>query len=267
MVLAFGDASQEGYGAVVHLRSTTSIGDVRVNLICAKSKVSPFNLVSIIWLELCAAVLVSTLVKHVIIAYRNRVVISKIHAFSDSTTVIQWLNSRESKGIFVANRMHHIWEQLPTALWRHVAGETNPADCLSRGLTPIQLLNHPCWLSGPSWLQLAEENWPVTDWKRGEGSPPPAEAVSIVGEDEDIIPLYGLGMKSSSWMLSLRTIVHKFLFSKILQIYKNISAADLWEAEIVLIETIQRKHFQQSSSKLRGLNLVLTQLISLSFRF
>ncbi|KAG5867771.1 hypothetical protein JTB14_025288 [Gonioctena quinquepunctata] len=131
MVLAFGDASQEGYGAVLFLRSTTSIGYVTVNLVCAR-----YNLVFSPRLELCATVLVSKLVKQVTSAYRDRVVLPKIHAFSYSTTVIQWLSSGEFKEIFVANRVHHIREQLPTALWCHVS--------------LVQLLNHPCWLSGPS---------------------------------------------------------------------------------------------------------------------
>lgn len=94
-LLAFSDASQQGYGAVVYVRvaaeSGSSLNDIEVRLVCAKSKLAPVKLVTIPRLELCAALLLSKLVKHVVEIYSTRVLISKIFAFSDSTVVLNWL--------------------------------------------------------------------------------------------------------------------------------------------------------------------------------
>ncbi|XP_074042001.1 uncharacterized protein [Leptinotarsa decemlineata] len=44
MLVAFADVSMEGYGAVVYVRTVTENGEIAVNLLCAKSKVSPSRL-------------------------------------------------------------------------------------------------------------------------------------------------------------------------------------------------------------------------------
>ncbi|KAG5878722.1 hypothetical protein JTB14_032835 [Gonioctena quinquepunctata] len=47
MLVAFADASMDGYDAVVYVRTVTGNGEITVNLLCAKSKVSPFKVVTI----------------------------------------------------------------------------------------------------------------------------------------------------------------------------------------------------------------------------
>ncbi|KAG5881647.1 hypothetical protein JTB14_036756 [Gonioctena quinquepunctata] len=51
MLVAFADASMDAYGAVVYMRTVTENGEITVNLLCAKSKVSPFKVVTIPRLE------------------------------------------------------------------------------------------------------------------------------------------------------------------------------------------------------------------------
>ncbi|GFG30486.1 hypothetical protein Cfor_11063, partial [Coptotermes formosanus] len=41
------------------------------------------------------------------------------------------------------------------------SGKDNPSDCLSRGLLPSQLLDHPTWMHGPTWLQNPVTEWPI----------------------------------------------------------------------------------------------------------
>ncbi|XP_011861147.1 PREDICTED: uncharacterized protein LOC105558193 [Vollenhovia emeryi] len=53
-----------------------------------------------------------------------------------------------------------IQETLPHAIWKFVPGTDNPADCATRGLTPIQLANHAAWWTGPSWLRQNPSSWP-----------------------------------------------------------------------------------------------------------
>ncbi|KAG5885112.1 hypothetical protein JTB14_017287 [Gonioctena quinquepunctata] len=59
MLVAFADASMDGYGAVVYVRTVTENGEITVNLLCAKSKVSLFKVVTIPRLELVAALFLS----------------------------------------------------------------------------------------------------------------------------------------------------------------------------------------------------------------
>ncbi|KAG5867227.1 hypothetical protein JTB14_008186 [Gonioctena quinquepunctata] len=59
MLVAFADASMDGYGAVVYVRTVTENGEITVNLLCAKLKVSPFKVVTIPRLELVAVLLLS----------------------------------------------------------------------------------------------------------------------------------------------------------------------------------------------------------------
>ena len=84
-----------------------------------------------------------------------------IYAWTDSTIVLSWLigNPRCFK-IYVSNRVSSIIEHIPPDHWNHVNGVEKPADHVSRGLFPSQLLNCRVWLEGPPWLKLPPFQWP-----------------------------------------------------------------------------------------------------------
>ena len=63
-LIGFADASQCAYGACVYIRAGSS-SKVIVNLLTAKSKVSPLKIISIPRLELCAALLLARLASNV----------------------------------------------------------------------------------------------------------------------------------------------------------------------------------------------------------
>ncbi|XP_039450128.2 uncharacterized protein LOC120429053 [Culex pipiens pallens] len=44
--------------------------------------------------------------------------------------------------------------------WLHVSSKNNPADCASRGITPLELLMHPLFY-GPSWLKEIKNYWRI----------------------------------------------------------------------------------------------------------
>ncbi|XP_058817061.1 uncharacterized protein LOC131680357 [Topomyia yanbarensis] len=78
-----------------------------------------------------------------------------------STTVLQWLRGNPSRWkTFVANRVSQI--QLSTDLnrWKHVPGVDNPADDISRGLSPTDILNSTRWWTGTPWLSRSPDFWP-----------------------------------------------------------------------------------------------------------
>ncbi|XP_062541559.1 uncharacterized protein LOC134209578 [Armigeres subalbatus] len=45
--------------------------------------------------------------------------------------------------------------------WRHVPGNTNPADLISRGILPNNIRDNELWWHGPTWLKQDPGEWPV----------------------------------------------------------------------------------------------------------
>ena len=72
--------------------------------------------------------------------------------WTDSVTVLQWLQSADKKNVFVANRAADILENSTIDEWKHVKSEINPSDIGTRGST-IEKLTESDWLSGPIWLK------------------------------------------------------------------------------------------------------------------
>lgn len=157
----FADSSKFAYGAVIYLRIIKG-NEVKVNLIQAKTKVSPIKpLLTIPRLELCAATLLAKLTRKVFDALR--IENCTVHLWSDSTDVLFWLSDHPSRWpIFIANRCSKIHTLVPEASWRHVRGIENPADCISRGLKPSDLLNYQLWWQGPKWLTDDNEPFAMT---------------------------------------------------------------------------------------------------------
>ena len=44
--------------------------------------------------------------------------------------------------------------------WTLVDSNNNPADIVSRGAKPIDLLNNKFWFEGPEFLELNDDRWP-----------------------------------------------------------------------------------------------------------
>ncbi len=54
------------------------------------------------------------------------------------------------------NRVCEIRKLIPPEFWNHCSGKGNPADILSRGLSPLELSVNSLWRNGPDWLQRGE---------------------------------------------------------------------------------------------------------------
>ncbi|KAJ0169568.1 hypothetical protein K1T71_014753 [Dendrolimus kikuchii] len=143
----FSDASNIAYAAVVYSRIIDSNGVIHTNLLTAKSKLSVPRL------ELCGAVLVSKLL--IEIAEVMNVPKANIHAWTDSSVVLAWLNDHPSRWkTYVANRTSEILSLLANSQWAHVQSKENPADIVSRGASSSSLLSSDLWKQGPSWLRI-----------------------------------------------------------------------------------------------------------------
>lgn len=155
----FSDASQKAYGACIYLRTTDISNTIHVNLLVSKTRVAPLKTVSIPRLELCAAKLLSELFQKVIKSLTLK--INGHFLWSDSTVTLAWIRTPPHMlQIFVGNRVKEIQANTNICYWNYVPTTSNPADLLSRGLSPRNLLNSSLWFNGPPWLKLHPEMWP-----------------------------------------------------------------------------------------------------------
>uniref|UniRef100_A0A2H1VWV5 SFRICE_018011 n=1 Tax=Spodoptera frugiperda TaxID=7108 RepID=A0A2H1VWV5_SPOFR len=231
----FSDASQVAYGACVYLRSHNLAGDVKVNLLCAKSKVAPLKPTTIPRLELCAALLAAKLCKTVTSSLRCEV--NRIIYWCDSSVVLSWLNGNSAKlKTFVANRVAEINELTDSSSWRYVPTDQNPADLISRGVSPDQITNLNLWWSGPNFLIQPECDWPYLNKLMNETDLPEMKSTSAVVQ-EPVTEILKIDKFSS--FLKLRRIF-----------------AYRWQKEYVA-ELQQRSKWRTKSASLKVGDLVL----------
>ncbi|XP_037816930.1 uncharacterized protein LOC119607192 [Lucilia sericata] len=156
----FVDASQDAFAAVCYFRIQHE-NECKVAFVMGKIRCAPLKLMSIPRLELQAAVLGVRMSR--IIQQNHEVCISSIHFWSDSQTVIQWINSTERRfKAFVSHRIAEILNISTPQQWRHVPSQQNPADAGTRVSLPPKFDNNGIWISGPKYLQADSSSWPKT---------------------------------------------------------------------------------------------------------
>ncbi|KAJ8928836.1 hypothetical protein NQ314_018543 [Rhamnusium bicolor] len=84
----------------------------------------------------------------------------------------------------------------------------NIADCLSRGLTPAPFIEHSAWLSGPHWLKLETDKWPIQHVAENN-SLTSEEKITVVLPTivDEYNPLRNLMLRISSWSKLCRITV------------------------------------------------------------
>ncbi|KAJ8968842.1 hypothetical protein NQ317_017895 [Molorchus minor] len=154
----FSDASLSAYGCCIYVRTVDGFGNSHVNLLCAKSKVSPLKCITIPRLELCGALLLAQLIDKV--KFSLDIKFETIYLWCDSTIVLAWIKSVPTKyKIFIANRVAEIQSLTNTSNWHYINTLENPADVISRGLNPQDLINNTLWWCGPNWLREHHNSW------------------------------------------------------------------------------------------------------------
>ena len=75
--------------------------------------------------------------------------------------VYAWImNDCKLYKIFVQNRLLEIRRNLEKTSWKLINSRSNPADIISRGCQPMQLINNELWFNGPKYLCFPENTWP-----------------------------------------------------------------------------------------------------------
>lgn len=140
----FFDASVKAYGAACYLVVADSSGTVVSNLICAKSRMAPIKTVSLPRLELCTAVLLAELIDRLKFILSCK--INKVVYWTESTIILSWIWSDPVRwSTFVVNRTATIQRLSSQTDWRHVPSHLNPADVVSRGMSPQDLKSCSLW--------------------------------------------------------------------------------------------------------------------------
>ena len=125
----------------------------------SKSRVAPLKIVTLPRLELLAAVVNTRLTRFVADSLKRD--ISRVVLWSDSTVALHWLKRPPSNWMpFVANRVSEIQLTWSPEHWRHCPGNDNPADLLTRGVGPKDLIGNKKWFKGPWWLDQPSNKWP-----------------------------------------------------------------------------------------------------------
>lgn len=267
----FSDASDQGYGAAIYIRSEDSNGNRACHLICAKSRIAPTERRSTARLELCGGVVLANLMQQVEKAFIFK--LDKKFCWMDSAIALHWLKKSPSQlQPFVANRVSEIQELSKDITWRHVRGEDNPADMISRGLLPEEIINNNMWWHGPAFLMSQESQWPASIVTIDPEEPAfKAEfkkihslTVTKSHVEQDTNPFITM-IENSSRLYTIKkqlAPIMRFIFN--VRARKNnkqkrtgpIRAEDILDAETSLARIYQTKMFPDDIAKLRSGNRV-----------
>lgn len=265
-LVAFADASEKGFGCLVYLRMEHPHKEAETHLLRAKSKVAPLKTLSIPRLELNAAHLLSKVLRS-LTELKGRLKISQVVCFSDSKNVLGWLQTPPYQlKIYVANRVVQILESTSPSEWNYIPSKLNPADCLSRGLTPRQLKTHSLYWHGPDFLRLPISEWPhsVID------SPvelPELKPISLMSQNprNDLLIYFD---KFSSFLRLQRVMAYVIRYQNILLKKVShsgpLSSEELNFALYTYIKLVQREFFREELSLLNQGKPILGNLRKLS---
>ncbi|XP_043064802.1 uncharacterized protein LOC122320700 [Drosophila ficusphila] len=130
-------------------------GEREVHLLFSKSRVAPLTVSK---LEFCTALILAQLMRDV----RNMDLFDcPFYCWSDSAVALSWISDEPSRfQVFSANRISLIQELSSGMNWRYVPIDCNPADILSRGASPTELLEFALWFRGPAFLLKIQHDWP-----------------------------------------------------------------------------------------------------------
>ncbi|XP_053698661.1 uncharacterized protein LOC128745608 [Sabethes cyaneus] len=252
----FCDASTRAYGACIYVRAVLSNGDIFANLLTAKSKVAPLGnskrnpTVCLPRLELSAALLLSHLFEKVESSVNLQ---AKGFFWTDSTIVYHWLSSSPSRWkTFVANRVSEIQQLTAKGIWGHVPGLENPADVISRGMSPNELKDFAAWWNGPDWLRQPPRFWPSLSAPVQPECPPDQLEEKSIALPVQVLPPNELFSLYSSFtrLLRITTLIRRFIHNSNPQnreVRRNglVTTAELREATENLVRIAQVERFTQ----------------------
>uniref|UniRef100_A0A1I7X800 Integrase catalytic domain-containing protein n=1 Tax=Heterorhabditis bacteriophora TaxID=37862 RepID=A0A1I7X800_HETBA len=153
----FVDASGHTYGAVTYLRINHN-NKVTTDILFTKNRLCPIQGMTIPKLELMALLVGSRMVRF--LHEQLDITISETYIWSDSSCALHWLNITKDLPRFISNRVKEILKISDFTSFRHLPSQDNPADIITRGMIPEELVDSKLWWNGPSWLLQSKDLWP-----------------------------------------------------------------------------------------------------------
>lgn len=185
--------------------------------------------------------------------------------WTDSNVVLGYIsNDSRCFHVFVANRIQQIRDHTEPFQWNYVSSGENPADIASRGATADELKSGKLWFNGPTFLWTSTEPFksPTTkspallendpEVKRGQVFDTKMECT----ESTNLLDQLEC---NSDWTKAKRIVARCLKFKLKLKHFKRLglnqnmkqlSVADLQDAEAAIIRMIQRDAFQEEVSAL-----------------
>jgi len=257
----FCDASEEAYGSTMFVRSKDENGRWHSRLLCARTRVAPLKGSTIPRLELNGALTLAQLAKKTAEAWGLR--INDIHLWTDSTVVLGWLKSQTSRlKTYVANRVNQILEITDAEQWRHVRTDENPADILSRGVTPSELQDKVLWWNGPHWLAEDESQWvqytiPLIPEDQIPEKRPIKLALVTVNHLDNLFKAYSSWRRLVSAVAWISRFIRYLKAKKKVRDPKFLTVPELKEAEMIILRQVQAECFGREITTLERQNEVL----------
>ncbi|XP_071057316.1 uncharacterized protein [Onthophagus taurus] len=242
----FSDASEVAYGACAYLLSIDGKGNKRCKLLCAKGKVAPIKSMTIPRLELCAAYVSAKLAQKVIESLRLQ--IKCCTYWTDSQVVLGWINASTSiLKPFVRNRVAEIQEKTDVLAWRYVPTGENPADLLSRGVSPVALKDAFLWWHGPEWLLQPETVWPKKHKDYATNTLPEIKScvTSVVESFEFPFERFSNLNRLQGCVAYLQRFITNCKVAKEKRITGVLTLEELEQAMVILIKITQAEAFGQ----------------------
>lgn len=249
-IIAFSDGSDRGYGSAIYTRNLDNPENPEVRLLLSKSKVGHLNKIqSTPRMELMGAVVMADMLEKVKEAFHLQDN-EQIIAFMDSQAVIAQLQVSDPEvrlKTFVANRVKYVQARMDTSKIFYIDTKENPADKLTRGLMPNEIIKDQLWWEGPRILRQPElvckrEDYLLTEVKK------PKTKVALLAQADEENRITQLIEKISSWNRLRRIVVLLMRWKTKMQ--GPIKADEIQKAEDIIIKTAQRQVFEQEIKQL-----------------
>ena len=161
VLITFSDASKQIFGACCFLQWKLDDGSHACSLVLAKSRVAPLKVITIVRLELLAAVMATRMRKYIV--KEGRIQIDRFIHIVDSE-IVRTMIQKESYGFntFTATKVGEIQENSNPDEWYWINGQLNVADIITRDANPQDLGQGTAWQNGPSFSKLKIDGWPIS---------------------------------------------------------------------------------------------------------
>ncbi|XP_073831630.1 uncharacterized protein [Musca autumnalis] len=242
----FVDASEDAFSAVSYWRSIKSDGEIEVSFITSKTKCAPLKSMTIPRLEIQAAVLGTRLL--CTIEKEHSVKVSRRICWSDSSTVINWINSDNRRyKPFVAHRITEILDSTRPTDWKWLPTNLNVADETTRAKRNMDFSFKSRWYQGPQFLHQPEDDW--SEMISTSNYEPPEEELRskfVLTVSTYVVIDFN---RFSSFLRIKRTMgyvlrfVERYLKKKIGEVESCLTVIELKDAETVLCRLSQRESF------------------------